>query len=157
MTGKTVAPVEPTRRDFLKWAGAGSLLLTMAPLAAEATTADVKASISKLLGGVEPKEGSFTIELPSIAENGAVVSVTVGVDSPMTEADHIKAIHIFAEGNPLPDVASYYLGPHNGKAEIALRMRLMETQDIVFLAETSKGKAFVTRRQVKVTLGGCGG
>lgn len=157
MTGKTVAPVEPGRRDFLKWAGAGSLLLTLTPFAVEATPADVQASMNKLLGDVKPKEGPFTIELPAIAENGAVVSVKVGVDSPMTEADHVKAIHIFAEGNPLPDVASYYLGPHNGKAEVALRIRLMESQHIVFLAETSKGEAFVTRQEVKVTMGGCGG
>lgn len=157
MTGNAVASVEPGRRDFLKWAGAGTLLLTIAPLSVEATPADVRESIGKLIGDLQPGEGPFTIELPRIAENGAVVSVKVGVESPMTESDHVRAIHIFAEGNPRPDVASYYLGPHNGKAEIALRIRLMETQNIVFLAETSKGEAFVTRQNVKVTLGGCGG
>lgn len=157
MNGTTAVPVASGRRDFLKWAGAGSLVFTLAPFAAEATPTDVTSAIEKLLGNLPTKDGPFTIELPHIAENGAVVSVSVGVDSPMTESDHVKAIHIFAEGNPLPDVASYYLGPHNGKAEIALRIRLMETQDIVFLAETSRGEAYLARRQVKVTLGGCGG
>jgi len=157
MNRKPVAPEKPGRRDFLRWAGSGSLVLSMAPLSVDATPAEVHSSMSKLLGEAEPKNGPFSIELPQIAENGAVVALKVGVDSPMTEADHVKAIHIFAEGNPLPDVASFYLGPHNGKAEVSLRIRLMETQDIVFLAETSKGEAYVARQQVKVTLGGCGG
>jgi len=81
----------------------------------------------------------------------------VAVESPMTTDDHIRAIHIFADGNPLPDVASYHLGPHNGKADIALRIRLAKTQKIVFAAVTSKGEALIARRMVKVTLGGCGG
>jgi sulfur-oxidizing protein SoxY len=145
------------RRNFLKWGTAGAFVLTLVPFSVEATPETVAETLGKLVGGMPLKEGPISITLPEIAENGAVVALTVAVDSPMTADDHIKAIHILADGNPLPDVASYFLGPHNGKAEVALRMRLAKTQKIVFAAETSKGEAYIASQMVKVTLGGCGG
>ena len=159
MTVETIEPDALDRRGFLERAGAGALVLTLMPYAAAATPEDVLGSMGKLLDGKRMKDeaGRFSNELPEIAENGAVVAVGVGVDSPMTADDHITAIHIFADGNPRPEVATYRLGPHNGKAEISLRIRLVKTQKIVFAAETSKGEAFVASQMIKVTIGGCGG
>ena len=145
------------RRNLLKWSAAGAFTLTLVPFSVGATPERVALAISKLVGGKQLKEGPISITLPEIAENGAVVALTVAVDSPMSTDDHITAIHILADGNPLPDVASYFLGPHNGKAEISLRMRLAKTQKIVFAAETSKGESYIASQMIKVTLGGCGG
>lgn len=147
----------PDRRDFLKWTGAGALALTLIPFSAEATPQDVRDAIIKLTGNKKFQDGRISITLPEIAENGSVVALTTSVESPMTADDYIKAIHVFADGNPLPDVATYRLGANNGKAEISFRLRLAKTQKVVVAAETNKGELFVTGRKVKVTLGGCGG
>jgi sulfur-oxidizing protein SoxY len=104
-----------------------------------------------------PREGKVSIKAPELAENGNNVPVTVGVASPMTEADHVKAIHIVAEGNPSPGVASFFFTPANGKAEVQLRVRLAQTQRIVVIAQMSDGSLGRADREVKVTLGGCGG
>lgn len=145
------------RRDFLKLTGAGALVLSMAPFAAEATPEQVLKAMDEVVGKKDFKEGRISILLPEIAENGSAVAMKVNVESPMTVDDHVKAIHMFADGNPLPYIATYQLGPKNGKAEISLRIRLAKTQKIVVVAETSKGETFLTRRGIKVTLGGCGG
>ena len=157
MMGQTIERTETGRRQFLIWAGAGALAVSLTPFAAEATPESVLEAMKKLIGDKEPVDGPFNIALPEIAENGAVVPLTVGIDNPMTADDHVTAIHIFADGNQRPDVATYRLGAHNGKAEISLRIRLLKTQKIVFVAETNKGQAYIARRAVKVTLGGCGG
>lgn len=149
------------RRDFFKrigGAGLGAMAITVLPLDAGATPADVRAAIAKIIGAKEAKtDARLKLVLPEIAENGGTVPLTVTVDSPMSEADHVTAIHIFCDGNPSPDMASYFLGPHNGKAELALRIRLMQTQNVVAVAETSTGEVLQQQMQIKVTLGGCGG
>jgi sulfur-oxidizing protein SoxY len=146
-----------TRRSFMAAASIGALTLTLAPFAAEATPHQVLDAIGKVIGERAPKEGRVSIVLPEIAENGGVVPLKVAVDSPMTAADFVKSVHLFADGNPLPEIANYHFGPDNGKAEFALRIRLAKTQKIVAVAEMSDGQVFMARREVKVTLGGCGG
>jgi sulfur-oxidizing protein SoxY len=157
MLGEVTEPGNFDRRNFLKLTGAGALVLTMAPFAAEATPEQVRKAIEEIVGKKDIKDGPIAITLPEIAENGSVVAMKVVAESPMTTEDHIKAIHMFADGNPLPYIATYELGPKNGRAEVSLRIRLAKTQKIVIVAETSKGETFLARRSIKVTLGGCGG
>jgi len=148
------------RRDFLKTAGVytGACTLAIAPLSANATPQSVQAEIDILAEGKSLKDDDrIVLTLPEIAENGGTVPLTVNIDSPMSSEDHIKAVHVYADGNPLPEVASYYLGPFNGKAELSLRIRLSKTQNVVAVVETSTGEVWVGRKPVKVTLGGCGG
>jgi sulfur-oxidizing protein SoxY len=112
----------------------------------------------KLLGTLvraEPKAGKVRIVAPEIAENGNSVPLTVTVDSPMTPTDYVRAIHIIADRNPQPGVASFLLTPDNGKAEVQLRMRLAESQTVIVVAELNDGSAWTATREVKVTLGGC--
>jgi len=110
-----------------------------------------------LIGGKTPKEGRVTLTMPQIAENGNTVPLTVSVDSPMTDTDHVKAIHVIADGNPEPAVASFGFSPAAGKAEVSTRMRMAKTQNIWAVAEMSDGSAWMTKTEVKVTIGGCGG
>jgi len=145
------------RRDFLKAAGAGSVMLVATPLTAEATPDSVQEQIKKIIGDKEQKESRISLTLPEIAENGSSVSTKITVDSPMLPDDHVKAIHVFTDGNPLPDVASYYIGPQNGKAQVSLRLRLLKTQNVVAFAEMNNGEVYVGRKKIKVTIGGCGG
>ncbi|MDQ4060588.1 MAG: thiosulfate oxidation carrier protein SoxY, partial [Pseudomonadota bacterium] len=88
---------------------------------------------------------------------GNVVPLNIEVESPMTEQDYVKAVHIFADGNPAPFVATYFFLPVNGKAAASTRIRLARTQNIVAVAEMSNGALHMAKSEIKVTIGGCGG
>ena len=75
----------------------------------------------------------------------------------MTEKEHVKTVHVLSTGNPQPYVASFHFTPDAGKASVASRMRLAKTQDVVSIAELSDGRFLLGKRNVKVTIGGCGG
>ena len=109
------------------------------------------------LGGSAPVErGRVTLSMPEIAEDGSVVPLRVSVDSPMTEADHVRTITIVAEANPEPTVVVFHLTPASGRAEVSTRIRLAQTESVVATAEMSDGSLFTGRVMVKVAVGGCG-
>ncbi len=97
------------------------------------------------------------LDLPEIAENGNTVPLKFEVVSPMTADNYVKAVHVFASGNPNPEIASFHFTPASGKAAASTRMRLAKTQQIIAVAEMSDGSVFRTSKEVKVTIGGCGG
>jgi sulfur-oxidizing protein SoxY len=149
--------VIPTRRGVLALA-AGGVAVTLAPRPASAQfSAPTQAAIDRIRGSRTPQEGRITLRVPPIAENGNTVPLSVAVDSPMTAADHVKTIHVFADKNPTPDVAVFHLTPAMGRASADTRIRLGQTQEVVALAEMSDGTLFMARAEVKVTIGGCGG
>ena len=114
-------------------------------------------AVRKVLGEAKPIEGKIILEMPEIAENGNTVPFSVSLDSPMTEKDHVRAIHVIATANPQPDVATFRFTPLSGKAAVSSRARLARTQDVIAIAELSDGKFLMSRHNVKVTIGGCGG
>ena len=117
----------------------------------------IDAAINAITGG-KPTVASAKVHMkaPEIAENGAVVPITVEVDSPMTDADHVKAIHIFASKNGNVRCADVMLTPMNGAALFAARIKLGTSQDVIALVETSTGEFLTAKQNVKVTIGGCG-
>ena len=149
-----------SRRDILKVSGAGAVLLLSACVLPSLAHADAKATseaIKKLIGQKNITEGRIKIEAPQVAENGNLVPIGFEVDSPMTDADHVKSVHIFADQNPSPTVGSFHFSAASGKAKVKTRMRLMKTQNILVVAEMSDGSVFMAKAPVKVTIGGCGG
>ena len=148
------------RREVLALAGTGVIVVAgigLFPVTASADATAVAKAIKKLIGDKPTKSGRITLELPQIAENGNTVPIGFEIDSPMTDSDYVKAVHIFAEGNPNPDVASYRFTPGTGKAKVSTRMRMIKSQNIVAVAEMSDGSVYMTKKAVKVTIGGCGG
>lgn len=145
------------RRGLILGASAFSAasLLAMLPKAAEATPHAAAELLRKLVKGT-PQPGRVRLQAPDIADNGNAVPLTVTVESPMTEADHVVAIHVVADGNPSPGVISAQLGPHNGKAEISLRIRLAASQKVIAVAEMKDGTLWAASREIAVTVGGCG-
>src|SRR5438128_1870008 len=125
-----------TRRQFLAAAGVG-LVLAVRP--AEATPASMKQAIRQIVGEARVKPGKIKLDLPPLVENGNSVAMGITVDSPMTAKDHVKAIHVFTEKNPQPNVISVTLGPRAGRASIATRVRLADTQTVTGIAELSDG------------------
>ena len=146
-----------SRRHVLATGGLAALSAMLAPRLAIADEKAVNEELKKLFGDKKAEAGKVKIDVPQIAENGLVVPVGIDVESPMTAEDYVKAVHIFADGNPLPQVASYRFSPACGKASAATRMRLAQTQNVVCIAEMSNGKLYATKAEVKVTIGGCGG
>lgn len=146
-----------SRRSFLQAASIGVFALTQGSRMVFASTGDVDALIQKYAGGKTPAEGKITLDLPSIAENGLVVPLNFSVDSPMTEADYVKSVHIFAEGNPNVQVADYTFTPLCPKCAVQLRIRLAKTQFVTAMAVMSNGDVYLAKKEVKVTIGGCGG
>jgi sulfur-oxidizing protein SoxY len=116
---------------------------------------DITPLLMKITGGVKPERQGVEVVIPQIAENGNSVPLIVRVESPMTEADHVKAIHIFAERNPRPLVASFHLGPHSGRAEITTRVRLAGTQTVTVLAELCGKRFLMGPAYVLVTAAAC--
>jgi sulfur-oxidizing protein SoxY len=149
--------VETTRRETLALAAIASLAAFLAPKMVMADEQAVAAEIKKLYGDKKFDGGKVKLDVPEIAENGLVVPVNVEVESPMTDQDYVKAVHVFADGNPAPGVVSYRFTPACGKAAASTRMRLAQTQNIICIAEMSSGGLYMAKSNVKVTIGGCGG
>jgi sulfur-oxidizing protein SoxY len=131
------------------------LLVPLAAITAAAQEADMAAAERAILDGRTPIDTGIAFEMPPLSENGNSVDVAVRVDSPMTAADHVRAIHILSEKNPVPRVATFTLTPRAGRAEVATRIRLATSQRIVVLAETSAGVVHRAVREVIVVLGAC--
>lgn len=150
-------PATPTRRGVLALAAAGAAVAILPLPASAQLSPGAQAAVDRVRAGRTAQEGRITLRAPPIAENGNTVPITVSVESPMTAEDHVQRIHIFADKNPTPDVAVFHLTPACGRAQVDTRIRLGQTQDVIVLAEMSNGSLFMTRAEVKVTIGGCGG
>jgi sulfur-oxidizing protein SoxY len=122
---------------------------------AGATAAEMQEAIRKLTRGAPLNPGKVTLELPPLSENGNVVPLRVAVTSPMSEADHVRAIHVVTEKNPQPYVASFRLGPRAGRAVVDTRVRLADTQAVTAIAELSDGSFWTASANVVVTLAAC--
>jgi len=118
---------------------------------------DAQALADAFTGGTAPSSGRVTLTAPEIAENGNTVPISVSVDSPMTADSYVESVIIIAENNPWPTVATLHFTPASGVAKASTRMRLAKTQKVLAIAKMSDGSFFSDSRDVKVTIGGCGG
>ena len=141
-----------TRRVFVISAAAASVLPAVK---AFATVGDATQAVDKILGNQKAKVGRVTLEIPPLVENGNLVTMKVAVESPMTQADYVRAIHIVAEGNPLPNVVSFYLSPRAGLAAITTRIRLGDSQRVRAIAQMSDGSFWQGDAATLVTLAAC--
>ncbi|MBT3505866.1 MAG: thiosulfate oxidation carrier protein SoxY [Piscirickettsiaceae bacterium] len=115
----------------------------------DSTTVD--GALNDLYGSAAlTKDDKITLKVPEIAENGAVVPVTV-----KTKMANVTNISIFADKNPQPLAASFTL-PEGTAPNVSIRIRLGETQVVKAVVEAD-GKLYTTEQEVKVTIGGCGG
>ena len=146
-----------SRRNFLIAAGglAGGIGLGSAAGGAHATPDEMQAAIRQVTGQAPVRRGRVKLDMPPLIDNSNSVSLSVTVESPMTPADHVKAIHVFTEKNPLPNVVSVFLGPRAGRASIATRVRIADTQTVTAIAEFSDGSFWSGAASVVVTLSAC--
>jgi sulfur-oxidizing protein SoxY len=144
-----------TRRDVLIGALAGGLVASFSVGQARATPDEMRAAIRKVVGTATVRKGRIDLDVPPLVENGNTVSLVITVDSPMTATDYVKSIHVFNEKNPQPNVIGIHLGPRAGKAKIATRFRLADTQMISAIAEMSDGSFWSASAELIVTMAAC--
>ncbi|MGH7419286.1 MAG: SoxY-related AACIE arm protein [Candidatus Rokuibacteriota bacterium] len=150
---------QTSRREFLKTAGGAAAglglgsVIAVAP--ASATPAEMQEAIRKVVGGARVTPGKVNLDLPPLIENGNAVPLTVTIDSPMTEAEHVRAVHVFTEKNPQPNVVSFHLGPRAGRARMTTRVRLADSQNVVAICELSDGSFWSDSAGIVVTLAAC--
>ncbi|AWM06265.1 SoxY-related AACIE arm protein [Bradyrhizobium symbiodeficiens] len=147
-----------TRRQFLSLAGgvtaAGTIpIVTLRPL--QANPAMLNTAIRNVVGEAPVRTGKVKLDIPPLVENGNTVPMTVTVASPMTADDHVKSIHVFNEKNPQPNIGNFYLGPSSGRAQVATRIRLADTQRVVAIARLSDDSFWQIAVDVVVTMAAC--
>ena len=148
----------PTRRTFLELAGSAAIagavpIITVRPLAA--TPAMLNSAIRNVVGEAPVRAGKVTLDIPPLVENGNTVPMTVKVASAMTDADYVKSIHVFNEKNPQPNIGNFYIGPAAGRAQVATRIRLADTQKVVAIARLSDDSFWSASVDIVVTLAAC--
>jgi sulfur-oxidizing protein SoxY len=133
----------------------GGIAATIATERVRATPEQMRAAIRNVVGEVPVRKGRVQLDVPPVVENGNMVSLVVAVDSAMTESDYVKTIHVFNEKNPQPYVIAVHLSPRAGKAKIATRIRLADSQTLTAIAEMSDGTFWSASADVVVTLAAC--
>jgi len=129
------------------------LLVLIKPAAA--TPDSMATAIAAFTGGKVPQPGKLIFDIAKLIDNGNAVPITIRVNSPMTEQDHVTDIAVFNEKNPLPDVVKFKLGPRAGKAEVSTRIRLATSQKLTAIARTNDGSLWQQTVDVIVTLAAC--
>ena len=148
-----------TRREALGFGAAAAAFAVTGFRAAPALASaeDTDKAVMEFAGGNAPQTGKISLNTPEIAENGNTVPVTVTVDSAMDGDDLVESIALYADGNPTPAVATFHFTAMSGAASATTRIRLAKTQNVVAVAKMKDGSVFMDSKQVKVTIGGCGG
>jgi sulfur-oxidizing protein SoxY len=142
-----------SRRSALVTAVGALSALLVRP--AGATSETMQAAIREFSGGAAIKPGRVTMDIPPLVENGNSVPLTITVDSPMTEKDFVKAIAVFNEKNPQPNIGTFHLNPRSGRARVSTRIRLGDSQNIVAVAQLSDGTLWSGSAELIVTLPAC--
>lgn len=145
-----------TRRQALA-VGGSAIIVAAIGLKPALAANNSQQIIEEFTGGKAASEGKISLDLPEIAENGNTVPISLTVDSPMTKDNYVKRVVVVADGNPRGGVATFHFSPASGVAEASTRMRLAKTQNVIAIAEMSDGSFYKASKQVKVTVGGCGG
>lgn len=139
-----------SRREIIACA-----LATVVVGPAAATPASMASAMEAFANGAAVRPGRVVLTVPPLVENGNAVPLTIEIDSPMTEGDHVKRIAVFNERNPQPNVATFEIGPRAGRARISTRIRLGDSQRIAAIAEMSDGSLWSGAADLIVTLPAC--
>lgn len=142
------------RRGFLAAGLASGLALIVRP--AQATPESLAQALKESFGDRPLVPGRVKLDMPQLVENGNVVPVTIEVQSPMSASDYVSRIFLFAERNPLPRMVEFQLGPHNGRARVAMRVRVASPQHLLAVAQMNDGSLWSATAQIDVTSAACG-
>jgi sulfur-oxidizing protein SoxY len=144
----------PSRRDMMTGGAALAAASLLCPSALLAQN-QAENALRERTGGASVNHGRVTLGIPQIAESGLAVFATVDVESPMTTEDHVQAIHLLSEKNPIAQIATFRFGPRAGRARVSTSIRLAASQRVIALAEMSDGSFWADEKSVIVTIAAC--
>jgi sulfur-oxidizing protein SoxY len=150
-----MAPMPSTSRRRVLQAGALAAAQVLVRPAAAQDTGELAAAVARFAGGQPVQRGRVKLDVAPLVDNGNVVPMRVQVESAMTAADHVTEIAVFNEKNPQREVAHFTLGPRAGRADVATRMRLATSQQLIALARMKDGSVWSDTVDVIVVLAAC--
>lgn len=155
---KNMSEYRFSRRDVLKAGGLALLMVNLGIMPVEASPKEAKARLKELTKNAELQKGRIAINLPKLTQDGKRTRLSVAVESPMSEEDYVKHVHVLAERNTVPDIASYSFSALSGRCEFVTRIRVAKSQTIIVAAEMSNGDIYVAKARCNVArgAGGCG-
>jgi sulfur-oxidizing protein SoxY len=145
--------IDPTRRELLL-TGVTGLATTIIVSPASAGD-DATELIERLTRKIPIESDRLHLAMPRTFPNGYTVPLTIEVDSPMTEDDHVKLVRVVAPRNPLIEVATFHFLPQCGQPRVSTRIRLAEPQHVLAVAEMSDGTLLMAKTWVEVATNGC--
>lgn len=134
---------------------AGAALLALPPTRAGATKPEVAAAIRALTGGAPLRQGRIKLDIPLLVENGNAVAMTITAPEALPPAERIRSLHVFAEGNPNPNVINAFFGPRSGRPGLSTRIRLATSQTVIAVAACADGSFWTDSVELLVTLAAC--
>lgn len=132
------------------------LAATAGPGDPEVPNEEVARILKELFGDRPIRRGKIQLDMPAAAEDGRVVPVIIESDLPMTEENHVKAVHLIVDFNPDAHLAAYYLTPAMGTVSLSTRIKMKRTTWVRAIAETNTGEVWADYARVQVLLNGCG-
>ena len=143
----------PTRRELLLTTVTG---LATAAIVSPASASDETTELIESLTGKKAIESDrLHLVMPRSFPNGYTVPLTLEVDSPMTEEDHVKRVRVVVPGNPLIEVATFHFLPQRSKPRVSTRIRLAKPQYVLAVAEMNDGTLLMAKTWVEVATNGC--
>ena len=144
-----------TRRGVLVAGSAGLAAVVLLPPGSARASDEAIELIEQFIGRKLKDSKRLRLEMPAVFPNGYTVPMTLEVDSPMTEVDHVRHVNVFAPKNPLIEVASFHFAPLRSAARVSTRIRLAAPQYVVAVAEMNDGAFLMTKTWVHVATNGC--
>lgn len=144
-----------SRRMYLSALGLLGISGWIVPSLAVAKKPEAMDAIAKIVGSNTIRDGRVKLVIPPLVESGNLVVLKLSVESPMTANDYVKAVHVIAEGNPLPNIFAAYFTPRSGRAELTTRVRLADSQRVWAIAQMSDGSFWQGYADTLVTLSAC--
>jgi sulfur-oxidizing protein SoxY len=147
-----------TRRNVLTAAAAagagfaGGVLVS--PVDASDSDDDV-AIVEQLTGKTPVESDRVRLVMPKTFPNGYTVPLFLEIDSPMSEADHVRHVRVFAPRNPFIEVVCFHFAPRRSEPRVSTRIRLAEPQYVLAVAEMNNGAILMNKTWVEVATNGC--
>jgi sulfur-oxidizing protein SoxY len=148
-----------TRRALLTAAFAGGGAGFAGPTLVSPLNANVSDDaielIKQLTGKIATESDRLHLAMPRAFPTGYTVPLSLEVDTPMTETDHVRYARVLAPRNPLIEVATFHFVPQRSEPRVSTRIRLAEPQYVLAVAEMNDGALLMTKAWVEVATNGC--
>jgi sulfur-oxidizing protein SoxY len=144
-----------TRRELFLISGAFASASIASPANAIDDANEAIKLIEHLTGKTPTESDRLHLVMPRTFPNGYTVPLSLDIDTPMTESNHVKYVRVLAPRNPLIEVATFHFVPQCSQPRVSTRIRLAEPQDVLTVAEMSDGTLLMAKTWVEVATNGC--